>query len=54
MARICWYCINAYRENSSEVSCNVNNYQYRARTDCCNQFVACPKKKYAPEEQLNI
>lgn len=54
MARICWYCAFAFREDPSNVTCSKNNYQYRARTFCCNEFLECSRKKYAPEEQTKI
>ncbi len=54
MARICWYCAHAFREDPSTVTCSKNNYQCRARTYCCCNFLECTRKKYAPDEQLNI
>ncbi len=54
MIRICWYCAFAFREDASTVSCSKNYYQSRARTFCCSDFLECPRKKYAQEEQLKI
>ncbi len=54
MVRICWYCAFAFRENHSTVMCAKNNYNCKARTFCCSDFLECPRKKYASEEQINI
>lgn len=53
MARICWYCANALRENPSEVSC-ARHYRCFARTYVCQWFQECYRKKNASEEQLGI
>ena len=50
---ICWYCIWAFRENKSEVSCKTHNCKC-ARSFACKQFLEDPKKKYADQEQIHI
>lgn len=49
----CWYCIKAFREDCSTVTCN-RDYQARARSYSCPYWVECPRKKYAGDEDLKI
>ena len=50
----CWYCIHAFRENSSTVSCNKKWCQFARTHGTCEHFLRDPKKEYAGDEVLKI
>ena len=52
-AATCWYCINGFRENFSEVWCNMCNC-YCSRSGHCSEFSLDPYKDKADEEKTKI
>lgn len=54
MIYTCWYCGHAWRENSSQVFCNLK-FCYMARShSICEKFIRDPKKEYAGEEAIHV